>query len=313
MMKHLLAAAALAPVLVACASADARDSPHARTDDDGVRVLIVNGRRIELGEERDAAAAIEAALSASRDERVHVELELDEAVIFSHAERAAFAAAMSALASGLAHDAMIVAFDGSRDFDIDFDLDLEDHAEFDEAELRRHVERAEAHAERHAERMERHAARMARHGERLAERAEAEGRRAALHGRRMEIVGLEAGLHGMRSGLAGVEEALERGWRHEDGERTALSAEDREALEEARAELTEEMEDMRARLADARERHGVEGSRAVRIVRRDGDVRAWVDGEEVTGSQLDRLLAEEGEGRLAGAPQSPEPPRAPEE
>jgi hypothetical protein len=51
---------------------------------------------------------------------------------------------------------------------------------------------------------------------------------------------------------------------------------------------------MRARLGMRGER------RQVRIERRDGSVRAWVNGEEVTGSELDALLE--------GAPEAPEPP-----
>lgn len=300
-MKNLLAAAALTPLLVACASADARESAFASAGDER-RVLVVNGTRIELEPGGDAAAAIERALDRAGEDGVRVHMELDQSEVWDEAERAAFAEAMAALASGFAHDAMVVAFgDGERfDFDFDFDHDVT----VDEAELRRHAERAERHAARHAERMERHAERMARHAERLAERAERDGRR-------MELMGLQAGLSGMRSGLAGIEEALERGWVYNDGERTALDAETRAELEEAREELARELEAMRVRLAEARERHGMEGEhREVRIRRHDGEVRAWVDGEEVTGSELDRLLEEE-EDRLAGAPTPPPPPREP--
>ncbi|MFW5661181.1 MAG: hypothetical protein ACOC05_07320, partial [Oceanicaulis sp.] len=68
-----------------------------------------------------------------------------------------------------------------------------------------------------------------------------------------------------------------------------------EALRAERAELAQ-------RLADLGER------RDVRVVRRDGEVRGFLNGEEVTGSALDELLAEQ-EDRLAGAPTPPPAPR----
>ncbi|MGJ3230186.1 MAG: hypothetical protein ACFE0P_00130 [Oceanicaulis sp.] len=316
-MKHWLTAAAFAPLLIACASSHASETSFARAEEDGLRVLVVNGERIEIGRGRNAAEAIEAALDRGDHRRVRVELQLDETELMDKAEREAFAEAMAALASGFAHDAYVVAFRRGEDFefDFDFDFDTDMDADVDEAELRRHMERAERaeraerDVQRHAERLECHAERRARHAERLAERAEHEALRAERHGRRMELYGLEAGVEGMEGGLAGIEEALARGWIYKRGERTELTEDDRREMEQARDELVRGLEDMRARLAEARERHGADGEhRQVRIQRRDGAVRAWVDGEEVTGSELDRLL-EEQESRLAGAPTPPEPPQ----
>lgn len=295
-MKHFLAAAALAPVLVACASADAREAGA----DDTSRVLIINGERIALGRSGDAASAIEEALAGSGDERVRIQLELDDSDVRDAGEREAFAEAMAALASGFAHDALIMAFSGLED--ADFDLDLEFGTDADEPEMRRQLERAEARLERHRERMEAHAGHMTRHGERLARRAES-------HGRGMELAGLEAGLAGMGAGLSGIDRALERGWVVDDGEQRRLSAEERAEMEDARGDLACELDAMRARLMEARA-HTDGERREVRVIRRDGDVRAFVNGDEVTGSDLDRLLAEEDAG-LAGAPTPPEPPQAP--
>jgi hypothetical protein len=304
-MKHLLTAAALAPLLIACASVEARELVEA--DDDGARVLIVNGERIELVRGGDAAAAIEQALAGAREDRVRIEFELEDGDIWGDAKREAFAEAMTTLASGFAEDALVVAFSHGATFDFDFDFDVDDEVDVDVREIRRHVERADARAERDRDRMYARSERLARHAERMARRAES-------HGRGMELAGLEAGLAGMRAGLAGIDRSLDRGWLHEDGDRRALTDEDREDLEEARADLAGELEEMRARLDEVRERsghasHGVH--REVRIVRRDGEVRAWVDGEEATGSELDRLLAED-EARLSGAPRPPETPQPPQ-
>ncbi len=303
-MKHLLAAAALAPLLIACASVEAREIAGA--ENDRSRVLIVNGERIELVRGGDAAAAIEQALAGTREDRVRIEFELEDGDIWGDAKREAFAEAMTTLASGFAEDALVVAFSHGATFDFDFDSDVDDEVDVDVREIRRHVERAHARAERDRDRMHARSERLARHAERMARRAES-------HGRGMELAGLEAGLAGMRAGLAGIDRALERGRTHVDGERRALTDDERDELEEARAELAVELEALRARLADVRERsgdasHGVH--REIRIERRDGEVRAWVDGEEAMGSELDRLLAED-EGRLAGAPRPPEPPREP--
>jgi hypothetical protein len=288
-MKHWLCAAAMAPLLIACASVEAREIAETAnaSSANGSQVLIVNGQRITLDRGGDAAAAIEQALARSGDDRVHIELELEDGDHWSEARRDAFASAMAALASGLAEDALVVAFSNGATLDFDFDteggLDERDH-----------------------DRMARDADRMARHAERLARRAE-------VHGRSMELAGLEAGLAGLRAGLAGIDRSLERGWADEAGARRALTDEDREELEEARAGLAVGLEEMRAQLAEARGR-SIETTqdthREIRIVRRDGEVRAWVNGEEATGSELDRLLAED-EAGLAGAPRPPEPPREP--
>jgi hypothetical protein len=297
-MKHLLAAAALAPLLIACTSVEARDIAEAGGD--GARVLIVNGERIELGPGGDAAAAIERALAGAHEDRVHIELELEDGDMWGDVKREAFAEAMAALAYGFANDALVVALSNGAtfDFDIEFDTEGETHE--------RDVRRPGAQAERDQDRMARDAERMARHAERMA-------RRADSHGRGMELAGLEAGLAGMRAGLAEIDQSLERGWAYDDGERRAFTDEERDELEEARADLAGGLDEMRNRLAEARERSGEESygvHREIRIERRDGEVRAWVDGEEATGSELDRLLAED-EARLAGAPRPPEPPQPP--
>ncbi|MFP4519543.1 MAG: hypothetical protein ACLFQ5_08815 [Oceanicaulis sp.] len=292
-MKHWLTAAALAPVLTACASAGA-----AETADAGARVLIVNGERIAIRPGADAAAAIEAALDRRGDRRLHVQMTFEEADAWDEGAREVFAEAVAALGSGPIEDAMFVAF-GAEDFSFAFEGDI------DTAGLERRAERAERGADRHAERLERHAARMARRAERLAAHAEREGRRAEAFGRRMELYGLEAGVKGMESGLAGIDDGLARGWTYDGGERRALSENDRRELEEAREELERELQGMRARLAEARDRHGER--RRVQIRRDNGEVRAWVNGEEVTGADLDQLLEDE-ESRLAGAPVPPPPP-----
>ncbi|XBQ14913.1 MAG: hypothetical protein ABL308_08035 [Oceanicaulis sp.] len=289
-MKHFLAACAAAPLIVACATAGAQEADLAGAERN-TRILIVNGERIAIGDGGDAAEAIERAIERSDRKTVDLRLEILEDELWDEGEIEAFAEAMAALANGFARDAMVVAFANS-----DFDFDFEGELDFDEAGI-----------ERHAERMERHAERMARHAERLAERAAERGHDAEAFGARMERFGLAQGLRGIESGARGIERALERGWVHDGGERVELDNERRAELEEALEELRAE----RAELAERLEALGGPGERReVRIRRNNGEVRAWVDGEEVTGSALDELLAEH-ESRLAGAPTPPPPPPAP--
>jgi DNA repair exonuclease SbcCD ATPase subunit len=143
--------------------------------------------------------------------------------------------------------------------------------------------------------------RYAEQGLRNAERMTAQIERHAAHA---HVAGMRAGVSGILVSLDAIDEVLERGWREEDGERVALTDEDRADLQETRGELLESLQELRGELAR------VEGSshttsRQVRIVRRDGQTRGWLNGEEVTGSDLDRLLE--------GAPDAPEAPATPDE
>jgi hypothetical protein len=346
-MKHLLAAAACAPLLIACASAGAQTGAAAAEDHVETRILIVNGQRIVLSDDGDAATAIQEALSRDDD---RLRLELRSGGTWTPEEREAFGQAMEELGEQLS-----VRFGDNFEFDFDFDMSDFDMSDFDmsgfmadfdmsdfdmsdfdapdvrvfidrngesldEEELRilierhaehaaeraeRHAEHAERHAERMAERAERHAERMARHAERHAERMatriEIQARNAERMGERMAVQGMAAGVRGMESGIRSIDRVLERGWYEEDGERVELTAEKRAELEDTRAELAEDLVDLRENLEEMRARLGVRGEhREVRIERHDGSVRAWVNGEEVTGSDLDALLE--------GAPEVPEPP-----
>jgi DNA repair exonuclease SbcCD ATPase subunit len=143
--------------------------------------------------------------------------------------------------------------------------------------------------------------RYAEQGLRNAERMTAQIEHHAAHA---HVAGMRAGVSGILVSLDAIDEVLERGWREEDGERVALTDEDRADLQETRGELLESLQELRGELAR------VEGSshttsRQVRIVRRDGQTRGWLNGEEVTGSDLDRLLE--------GAPDAPEAPATPDE
>jgi hypothetical protein len=291
MMKLWLTGAVAAPLLIACASAGAQTAAQDAPDR---RVLIVNGEAIVLNDGERAADAIAEALSGADDDRLRLEFEgLDEA--WSQEDREAFAEALAGLAEAFGQD-----FSGA--FDLEFDFDAEDFAggftggrNMDVV-----VRRIEREAERNAERLERQAERMARAAERMAEDM---GDTAA----RAELYGLRAGVRGMESGLRAVEQVLERGWYVDGadgaGERVELSEDKRAELEQTRLELSQGLEDLRADLSEAEAGHG-ERHREIRIVRRNDAVRGWVDGEEVTGSELDRLLD--------GAPDAPEPPSRPD-
>lgn len=291
-MKHLLAAVAATPLLIACASAGAAQTSDAERHE---RVLVINGERIIIDDRSSAAEAIESALArGDGDRRMVVEFQRDGRWSADHRE--AFAEAMGALAAAFGEDVA-----GDFDFDFDVDVDFDDDAlhwsDEDGAHVEVMVRRLEAQAEERAERMERHAERMSRNAERMAIRIERQAAQAERHG-------LRSGLHGVESGLSSIERTLTRGWRETDGERVALSEENRTDLERARDELIEARDELRMQLAQAG--HGEAGvHREVRIVRRDGQARGWVDGEEITGSELDRLLD--------GAPDAPEPPEAPGE
>lgn len=312
-MKHLLAAAACAPLLIACASAGAQTASAENERD--TRILVINGERIILDDDGDAASAIEQAISDAADGN-RIVLEFDGEVgdsAWTQEQRTEFAEAMASLAmvfgDGFADG---FNFDFDFDFDEEFEFDGDYDLNFDGEDVRIHIERIERDAERaaemaerHAERAERHAERMARHAERHAERMatriEIQARNAERMGERMAVQGMAAGVRGMESGIRSIDRVLERGWYEEDGERVELTAEKRAELEETRAELADGLADLREDLEDMRARLGVRGEqREVRIERQDGSVRAWVNGEEVTGSELDALLE--------GAPETPEPP-----
>ncbi|CAN0448676.1 unnamed protein product, partial [Ectocarpus fasciculatus] len=172
----------------------------------------------------------------------------------------------------------------------------------DGEDIRIHVQRAERHAahaaemaERHAERAtamaELHVERLERQAEHMAARIEVQALHAERMGERMAVRGLEAGVRGMQSGISGLDRVLERGWYEDNGERVELDAEKRADLEETRDELTEDLVELRAELEELRESLGTgEMSRQIRIERRDGSVRGWLNGREVTGSELDALL-----------------------
>jgi vacuolar-type H+-ATPase subunit E/Vma4 len=358
-MKHLLAAAACAPLLVACASAGAQTGATTAEDHGQTRSLIVNGQRIVLSDDGNAATAIQEALSRDDD---HLRLELRSGGTWTPEEREAFGQAMEEL-----YEQLAVRFGDNFEFDFDFDMSdfdmsgfmsdfdmsdfdmsgfmadfdmsdfdmsgfdapdvrifidrngegldedevrilIEHHAEHAAEMAERHAAHAERHAERMAEHAARHAERMARHAERHAEhmatRIEMQARHAERMGERMAVQGMAAGVRGMEAGIRSIDRVLERGWYEEDGERVELTAERRAELEDTRAELVEDLAGLRENLEEMRARLGVQGDhREVRIERHNGSVRAWVNGEEVTGPDLDALLE--------GAPEAPEPPEAP--
>ncbi len=325
-MKHLLAAAC-APLLMACASAGAQTA--SAEDDRNTRILVINGERIILDDNGDAASAIEQAIEdAAAGNRIVLEFdgEVGDSA-WTEDQRRDFAEAMAGLAV-MFGDSFADSFEFDFEFDEEFEFDgdydlnfngedvrihierIERDAERAAARAERHAERAERHAERMAERAERHAEHMARHAERHAERiatrVEIQARNAERMGERMAVNGLRAGVFGMEQGIRGIDRVLERGWYEENGERVELTAERREELEETRDELADDLVDLREDYEEMRARLGMRGEhRQVRIERHDGSVRAWVNGEEVTGSELDALLE--------GAPEAPEPPEAPSE
>lgn len=309
-MKHLLAAAACTPLLIACASAGAQPSNLAEVEETREhRVLVINGERIELDGEGDARIAIRQALRDG-DGQHRIVLHLDEDgqnAFWTEDEVSDFAEAMSGMAMFFT-DEFEFDFDGDLEFGEDFEFHFDGEG-FDEDELRIHVERIERDAERHAERMERHAERMERrievHVDRAEHMAERMAARAEHMGARMAIRGMAAGVRGMERGIEGIDRVLERGWYTEDGERVELDDEKRAELTETRAELADDLVDLRADLEELRSSLGARGERReVRIERHNGTARAWVNGEEVTGSELDRLLE--------GAPEAPEPLEAPD-
>ena len=271
-MIRLLAACAAAPFIIACTSANAADGPLvAGGADAGPRVLMVNGDRIEVRDPAAAAEAIEAALERNERRSVDIRLNIDESADWDAAEREAFAEAMAILAAGMAREAVVAALSMDQ---TEFDLT------FDAAEVGRHVRAAE-----------RHAARAADHAT-----------DADAFGRRMERLGLEAGLSGMAVGERSLMRALERGWFTETDERIELDDRRRAEFEEALAELRAERAALEARLAELGPVEDGEG-RDIRIVRRNGETRAWVNGREVSGAELDSVLA--------GPPDAPAPPPAP--
>ena len=302
-MKHLLAAAAISPLLIACASAGAQTTGAAasQVEESQTRVLIVNGQRIELADGDNAATAIEQALEeAGGRQRIRLELRRD-GEDWSAEQREAFAAAMARLGERFGED---FADSFSFEFDGDFDFDFEGDR-FNGDDVRIYVERIERQAERNAEQAEAHAERAMREAERAAARAERQAMAAERFGERMAVQGLRAGARGMEAGIAGIDRVLERGWYRDNGERVTLDDEKRAELEESRRDLADDLVDLRAELAEVEDRLGVQSSRReVRIERHNGQVRAWVNGEEVRGEALDELLE--------GAPEAPEPPQAPD-
>lgn len=310
-MKMFLTAAAAAPLLIACTTASADEAQLAGRDNEA-RVLLINGQEYVIEDSGDAGRIVASVLGDDADDfDFDFDFEFDRAG-WSEAERAEFEAEMEALASEISEmtQAMTV-------------VRIED-----DEHIRVRISRMEAMGEAHGERMREHAERMA---ERTLERAGAMAARAEVHGERMRIAGLSAGLNGMEAGLAGIDRALERGWVREDGERRELTGEEIGELREARADLAEDLEEFRAEhagiltlLENDAERHahlrrlsaeapGAPGARApgegrhVRVNRRNGEARVWIDGEELHGAELEFWLARHGE---PDAP--PPPPEVPE-
>lgn len=315
-MKSWLTAVAAAPILVACASAGAQTA-NVEAEAEERRVLLINGERIVVSEGENAGQTIELALAGRPEAQRFVMAFGDGDEGWTEEQREAFEEAMGILGEAFGTEfsnSFEQEFEGAFTFDFDFDFDHDGEAIFlhggddftwnseDDENIRIHVRRIEREAERHAEQMERHAERMAEHLERNAERMAIRIERHAAHA---EAQGLRAGIRGVEAGISSIERILERGWYEDDGERVELTEDKREELEETIEELRETQSELRAAIEEARARGGDE-RRSVRIERRNGVARAWVNGEEVTGSELDRLLEEE------DAPEPPTPPQPPE-
>lgn len=314
-MKSWLTAVAAAPILVACASAGAQ---NANVETEERRVLMVNGERIVLSEGENAGQAIQMRLAGHPEgQRVVMAFADNEREGWSDEQREAFEEAMEILGEAFGSEfssAFGTEFEGEFDFHFDFDFDHDGHAVFlngtdgmswfgeDGENVEIHVRRIEREMEHHADQLERQAERMAERMERNAERMAIRIERHAAHA---EVQGLEAGVRGVETGISSIERILERGWYEDDGERVELTEDKRAELEDTIENLIETRAELREAVAEARARGGHDG-RSVRIERHNGVARAWVNGEEVTGSELDRLL------ELEGAPEAPEPPEPPQ-
>lgn len=270
-MKNLLAACAAAPLLIACATANADQAELAghHGDTSAATVLIVNGERIVVHDRAEAFTVIQSAVNEDSDD-LHVEFRLDDESDWSDEDIDAFADAISEMASKIADEtvAIFISEEGDFDFDFDFDFDYDDTdwEEFGEEmeqlseRIERHAEHVERQAERAAERAERHIEihrhRIEEHAERAAERAEERAARIELRmaeqeggfATAMTRMGLRAGLSGIRVGERAIERALERGWTDDDGERRPLTEEEREELRDALEELRTEREELEAEL-----------------------------------------------------------------
>lgn len=300
-MKFLLAAAAAPLILAAAASA--------QDDADGSeRRLIVNGQSYAVDETGDVSEIIERAAEADGPGRFVVSVD-PEAGRWSDREKRAFAEAMRELASELAaldENAFAFAWQEESDW----------------------TEWADAHADE----MRAHAEDMREHALEMAQAARAQ----AMDGERMRMVGIRAGEAGMRGGLAGIDEAIERGWTWEDGERRDLTEDEIQELEQARDDLEDELAEFREAHADilalaepeapvppeiGEERRQVfvfqrddadqNERREVRVERRGDEARVWLDGEELDEDEArDWLESDEAE-KLLETPEPPRPPRAP--
>ena len=138
-MKHRFAAAACAPLRIACASAGAQSGAAASADEDAeTRILVVNGQRIVLNGDGDASSAIEDALENMGDDR-RIRFEFNSESEWSQEQREAFASVMARLGEHLGQtfaDGVVMEFDGEMDFEFDV-------SEFDGENMRIQIERLE--------------------------------------------------------------------------------------------------------------------------------------------------------------------------
>lgn len=335
-MKSLFMAAAAAPLLVACATAAADTSNHAQEAvNEDQRVLVVNGEHIEIGEDENAGLVIIRAMQDAGDD-AHVVLRMDD-MEWSPEDREEFERAMAAMAQELEgmefefdFDELEFDGDGPHGFFVGEDgehiiIDIENLEEW-QAE---HAERMAEFHERHGERMVELHEHLAENQERIhvrVERAHQMADRAREDGHRAHMIGLRAGAMGMEAGLVGINRALERGYVVEDGERRELTAEEVSDLEEARDDLSEELEEFREEHAEAlaliesderrienvfirrvgesedlevgqeyewrfEESGETDGERQeIRVEVENGERRVWVNGEELEGEALESWL-----------------------
>jgi hypothetical protein len=336
-MKHWIATAAAvtaAPLLVACASAGATQTPYAEADDRNGHVLVVNGQRVVIHDGAHAVRVIETALDGAEDASITLDLDID-VDRWDEDEMDAFTEEMEALS-----ETLVEHFAEGSDFHIQLDRlnlnqdELQARIEVIVEDAERRAMRSERLAERAAERAERDAERMVRRAEHRAERAARRAEEQAHLAERQALsisidadsiaqAGLAAAEHGLEAGLRAIDRTLERGWKTEDGVRVPLTAEDRRELRDAREELQDSLHEMRDERAEWREtRHHTSSrhdhtyeDRQVRIIERDGETRVWVNGRELVGAEKDTWLdawrsSEQAQG-LEGAPDAPTPPTPP--
>lgn len=305
-MKHLVWAVAASPLLIAATPAPPA-APEAPREAERRVILIQNGT-VEIGDE--AGRIVEEALGEGRRGRFVFDFDFDRDTGWSEEHRAALREAMETLRETLA--TLPGGPEGGFRFEWrDMDgFDREAHRE----RVRVMVERAREGAEEAGMR-----ARM------LGEEAREMGRLARLEGERARVVGLRAGARGMEAGLRAIDEALERGEVWRNGERRAMTSEERAEMEATRERLAERLENFRGehatflgeagdgerrvmvmrREAGEREARRAE-RRRVRVEDRDGRLRVWVDDTELEGDALTAWLnSEEGQRMIRQRPETP--------